>query len=403
MKISNYKNSTLLCLALLALPISDAMAETSSEKSDNTVKFYGDLRLRYETVSQDNALADADGLTLRTRLGLKTPSRAGFSGVVELENSLSIIDDFSVPPTGDRVGEFSVIADPETTELDQAFVQYKSDTLSAKLGRQIFTLDGHRFVGHVGWRQDRQTFDALVVDYKPKGGFNINFSYIDQRNRIFSDEADIESSDTLVNTSYVTSIGKLTAYLYLLEVDSVTNNSLDTFGVSLRGSKKSGETNISYGAEFASQENGADLETEYLQLEVGVSHAGITGKLAYEVLGTDDGQVGFATPLATLHKFNGWSDRFINTPSAGLQNLSFTLGGKFKGGKWLAVYHDFSSDDSVDGLDDLGSEINLQYTRPFTKSISGGVKFADYSAGDQVFNQVDTQIAWLWASYKFNK
>jgi len=43
---------------------------------------YGDLRLRYETVDQDNALKDASALTLRTRLGYKTAEYSGSSGLV---------------------------------------------------------------------------------------------------------------------------------------------------------------------------------------------------------------------------------------------------------------------------------------------------------------------------------
>ena len=119
------------------------------------------------------------------------------------------------------------------------------------------------------------------------------------------------------------------------------------------------------------------------------------------MLGSDDGQRGFATPLATLHKFNGWSDQFLGTPNAGLEDLYVKVAGKLAGGKWLAAFHSFSSDDSVGGADDLGDEINLQYTRKISDNIAGGVKLANYSAGDAVFGKVDTDKFWLWASYKF--
>jgi len=55
----------------------------------------------------------------------------------------------------------------------------------------------------------------------------------------------------------------------------------------------------------------------------------------------------------------------------------------------------------MNGSDDLGSEINLLYTRKFGKGFSGGIKYADYSAGDAGFNRVDTQRAWLWGTYSF--
>ena len=395
MKTVNLKLLKLLA-SMLLLPYGNAVAEELDSKHKY---FSGDFRLRYESASQDNPLPDADALTLRSRLALKSPSYEGFSGLVEVENVFAIIDDFAVPVVGDRVGEFSVIADPDVTEIDQAFVQYKNDNFSAKLGRQVLTLDGHRFIGHVGWRQDRQTFDGLVVNYKT-GGFDINFSYLDKRNRIFAEDGDVDSSDTILNTSYGTPIGKLTAYAYLLEVDA-NDTSLDTYGISLRGGRDYHGTKIIYGAEFAQQETGIDFDTDYLQLEFGLVYAGVTGKISYELLGSDNSVVGFATPLATLHKFNGWTDQFLATPAQGLEEFAFRLSGNFQGGKWLAVYQDFSSDEALDGTDDLGSEVGVQYTRKIFKKVSGGIKYSDYSAGSSVFNRVDTQRFWLWAGYKF--
>ena len=40
----------------------------------------------------------------------------------------------------------------------------------------------------------------------------------------------------------------------------------------------------------------------------------------YEVLGADNG-VGFATPLATGHKFQGWADKFLTTPGDGIEDV----------------------------------------------------------------------------------
>jgi len=403
MKIISKKRKTLAASLVSSAVLSSIVVSTSAMANENkdNGKFYGDFRLRYETVSQDNALEDADALTLRGKLGYQTATINGFSAVLEGEANIELVDDFSVPPAGVRPGQFSVIADPESEEIDQAFVQYKSDQLTAKVGRQVFTLDGHRFVGHVGWRQDRQTFDGVVIQYKPSADFTINASYIDKRNRIFADERDVDSKDTILNSSYKTSFGKITGYAYLLEVDSAIDNSLDTFGVSLNGAKKFNETKFLYTAEYATQEANDVFDTDYLFLEGGAVINGITAKLGYELLGSDDGQKGFATPLATLHKFNGWSDQFLGTPDAGLEDIYVSVAGKLAGGKWLAAVHTFSADDSIAGADDLGDEINLLYTRKITDSIAGGIKFASYSAGDAVFRKVDTDKFWMWASLKF--
>jgi len=50
--------------------------------------------------------------------------------------------------------------------------------------------------------------------------------------------------------------------------------------------------------------------------------AGLTGLVGYEVL-EGNGAIGFATPLATLHAFNGWADMFLTTPANGLKDLYF--------------------------------------------------------------------------------
>ena len=57
------------------------------------------------------------------------------------------------------------------------------------------------------------------------------------------------------------------------------------------------------------------------------------------------------SPLATLHKFNGFADVFLVTPDRGLEDLYVKLGytldlgetlGPLKAAVW---YHEFSTDD----------------------------------------------------------
>lgn len=360
-----------------------------------------DFRLRYESVDQDNALKDASALTLRSLGNFKTKTFAGVSAFIELENTLAIIDDYN-NGIGDGT-EYSVVADPESTEIDQLYLAYNTEQFSAKLGRQVITLDNHRFVGHVGWRQDKQTFDAFSARYE-KDAINASYAYINKRNRIFADEKDLDSKDHLFNASLKTDFGKLIAYGYLLEVDNNTENSLDTYGVRLVGKKNVAELPVSYSAEYALQSNdsGANsYDTQYLLLESGVTYRDITYKLGYESLGSDKGEQAFQTPLATLHKFNGWADQFLTTPAEGLQDLYASLSGNAFSGKWSLVYHTYSADDSLVGDDDLGSEFDVVYSKSFNKQYSLGVKYAAYMAGDEAFAKVDTNKLWVWVGAKF--
>lgn len=313
--------------------------------------------------------------------------------------------DYTVGPTGYNVGEYSVIADPETTEVDQAFIQYKSEKLTLKGGRQVIALDNHRFVGHVGWRQDRQTFDGVTATYALNESVNFFYGYLTQRNRIFAEAADFDSKDHLFNASFKTAVGKFTAYGYLLEIDNDTDNALDTYGIRYNGSMKGESVNWAYGAEFATQssesgsgETATDYDASYINANLAATFSGITAKIDYELLGSDDGAYGFATPLATLHKFNGWTDQFLATPAQGLQDITFSLSGKLAGGKWLLAYHDFSADEATAEVDDLGSEIDVQYVTKVMDNVTLAVKYGSYSAGDI---KVDANKLWVWASTRF--
>jgi hypothetical protein len=360
------------------------------------------LNLRYESVEQDNALKDATAMTLRTRLAYTTGSYENLSAMVEMEDTRIVggYDEYTVVPTGFNPGEYSVIGDPQHTELDQAFIQYKTEKLSTRLGRQVITYDGQRFVGHVGWRQDRQTFDALKLDFAASEALKLSYSYIYKRNRIFAEAADVDSKDSLLNVAYKTAAGTLTGYGYLLEVDNNTDNALDTFGISFNGASD-GDMKIKYKMEFASQtsENGAsEFDADYLALEASGMFSSVTATLGYESLGSDNGSYGFSTPLATLHKFNGWADLFLSTPNQGLVDTYVSLSGKLAGLKLTLVYHDFSADDSSAGIDDLGSEIDFALVKKFGKHYTTGIKYATYSAGDSL---VDTDKLWVWGSTQF--
>lgn len=378
--------------SIMAASIAEALAEGKS---------YGDLRLRYESVDQDNNQKDADALTLRTRLGYQTGEYEGFSATVEFEDSRSVagMDDYN--NANGMNTEYSVIADPKSSELDQGFIQYHKGGFTSKLGRQVVVLDNHRFVGHVGWRQDRQVFDGFSAMYTPIKNLAFQYVFIDERNRIFADEKDVDSKDHLFNASYKTPVGKITGYAYLLETDNDTDNGLDTFGLRFSGSQTSGDFKWVYTAELAGQEfdnNNVNYDAEYLLLEAGFVVGKVTTKLGYELLGSDEGSYGFSTPLATLHKFNGWADQFLNTPAEGLIDTYLSVSGHLFGGKWLLVYHDFDADENSDAIEDLGDEVDLSYAKKFGKTYSVGVKYASYRAGDIA---VDTDKLWVWLGASF--
>ncbi|MCV6604723.1 MAG: hypothetical protein OIF34_05420, partial [Porticoccaceae bacterium] len=149
---------------------------------------------------------------------------------------------------------------------------------------------------------------------------------------------------------------------------------------------------------------------EYLLLEGTFKTKPVNITVGYEVLGSDNGDSGgsllndgrFITPLATLHKFQGWTDMFIaggtGNIDTGVEDLYFSVSGKAGGFKLAFVYHDFSADKASANVDDLGSEWGFLVGRKVNDNLAVSLKYADYSADD--FG-TDTEKLWLTANYTF--
>ncbi len=381
--MNNLPSKLLLTAAIAAATPSAYAAESIAEAFQNgstSVSF----RLRFEEVDVDGT-PEVDALTLKSRLTYKTDALNGFSGLVEFDDVTAI---------GYEESEYiSRIKDPEGTEVNQAYLAYAAGDTTVKLGRQRILLDNQRFVGGVGFRQNEQTYDALRVTNKSLPDTALFYAYISEVNNIFG--ADAKHETHLVNAKYTgLPIGAVTAYYYQIEPESATD-SIDTFGVRLAGSQPAGDAKILYTAEYASQDT-STAEPDYYVLEGGVSVSGVTAKLGYEVLGSDNG-VGFNTPLATKHKFQGWADQFLGTPGTGIEDLYLTVGTKIAGVKLLAVYHDYEAETTSD---DLGSEIGFVAAKKFGKNYGLSLKYADYDASD-ASGKTDTSKLWLTASAKF--
>ena len=113
----------------------------------------------------------------------------------------------------------------------------------------------------------------------------------------------------------------------------------------------------------------------------------------------------FTTPLATLHKFNGWSDVTLGgvfNPVAmpnGLEDRYFSVGGSVAGINLKAAYHLFSADE---GGEDYGSELELQATKKLKGGFVVGAKYAAFSdEEDEGTFGADVDKLWIWTGFKF--
>ena len=178
---------TLLSLAVASSTFSlsrNALAEEAFSKLFSEAKPILDARYRYEHVDQDNALNNANAQTIRTRIGLQSGKWYGLSALIEADN-VSRIGDASYNSTRNGQGDYSVVADPDGSEINQALLRYDHQYGSAVLGRQRINLDNQRFVGGVAWRQNEQTYDGALLQLKPLTGLTLSYAYIDNINTIF--------------------------------------------------------------------------------------------------------------------------------------------------------------------------------------------------------------------------
>jgi hypothetical protein len=388
---------SLITTAILAAPTAFA-GETEHGKSitkalsESTVNV--ELRARYEGVDQDGIDKDATAATLKSRITVKTGSYSNFSLGLEVDKVDALVDDYNSKTNGQT--EYPVVADPQGTDVNQAYIKYANDGFSTVVGRQRILHNNQRFVGGVGWRQNEQTYDGVRVEYKVNQ-FAVDYSLIHNINGITS--SNTKGDFHLANGIYkINKSHKVSAFAYVLDYDAIdqASNSSSTVGALYNGNFGDFLVNASLASQSDNGDNANDYTATYMNAEAGYNFGPVTVLAGYELLGSDNG-VGFNTPLATKHKFNGWADKFLGTPGEGLEDVYLTAKGKAYGVKWVATYHDFSSD--VDGID-FGSEINLQATYQINKNYGVLVKAANYSDGD-VAAKTDTNKVWVQLTAKF--
>jgi hypothetical protein len=160
-------------------------------------KFSLNLRSRYEVFDLDNgnAALDRDGSSVRVRFGYTTPDFNGFTAMAEGETLSRIGGEPNDIHPLDAAGDGS--------DINQLWVQYaNADFGKAKVGRQIYTLDDHRFIGHVGWRQNIQTFDAATVDFTAIDKVSVKAFYSDAVNRVNGDYFVMDTYGVNISTKF---------------------------------------------------------------------------------------------------------------------------------------------------------------------------------------------------------
>ncbi len=402
-----------------------AEEKTLEERLNSVVpagKIRLDIRARWEQA--DTTLTEeSNAYTIRSRVGYESNEFSGFRFYSELEDITAIDDDDYFNGLNGPVGNTTIL-DPNHTELNRLWVSYNSDLVYGKLGRQRIKIDDTRFIGNVGWRQNEQTFDALLFHLTPIDDLKFIFGYIDKAHRIVGNDHPLGNVDTNI---YFANVKvkchqwlNITGFGYFFAVDdnvpALANWSNDTFGIRITGDNKESDANVkaSYEVSWATQsDNSENLPVVNFNLD----YYRVAAKLHMEKLwigsGIEvfegNGVRGFNTPFATLHKFNGWADAFagnsLNGLGAlvqGLEDIWVGAGGAIPIGNGLvlkAFYHWF--DPETDGAGSYGDEIDFVATYKINSYLTLISKFANYSGGSDPLSPADKDIFTVELNLKF--
>lgn len=368
--------------------------------------FLLNMRLRSEMVDQEGVANEANAVTLRTRFGFQSEEYSNFRFLIEGENITHLVDDFNDTVNG--LAGYPVVADPESTELNRLQVTYTGfENTAMILGRQRIILGDARYVGNVGFRQNEQTFDALVVQNTGIEDVTLTYAYVDRVFRIFGDDHPFGELDTqthVARADVALDGSTLSGMMVLSDIPGLPAISTSTWVVNWSGAyQEEGGPRFGYSVEYAHQsdyaDNPSDMDLGMFRAEASISQNGLTAAIGIESL-EGDGTRGFITPLATLHKFQGWADMFLGTPADGIRDVYVRGAYRFAEApigtamNATVIYHNFESEN---GSADLGSEIDAVFNVQLNEHVALQAKAAFYDGAASN----DRDKVWFAITYSY--
>ncbi|MGE3334312.1 MAG: FecR domain-containing protein [Rhodospirillaceae bacterium] len=371
-----------------------------------------DTRLRYEHATQATAPLPAYATTARLRVGYETAAFRGvFAGIEgEITRELSgKRSDGAIVLTGRPT-----IPDPDSEALNQLYAGWSmagDDGMTAAravLGRQRLVYDNERWIGAGAFRQNDQTFDAVAIEGRPMPHLAVRYAYIDGVNRVLGNSTPNghwrSDSHALAVTTDLVPFGLLTGYAYLIDLQSAPQFSSATYGVRYDTTATGGEAMFGVEAELAGQtdyrHNTANYALIYGLLRPSVHYEGTTLFAGVEFL-EGNGVNSVQTPLATLHRHNGWADIFNITPANGLRDIHLRYLqelpdlGPIKTPRIDLRLHHFTSDS---GAVSYGTEYNADVNVSVRGYATVGIRWARYEAKNFAS---DTEKLWLYVETRF--
>ncbi|NRA28930.1 MAG: hypothetical protein HRU11_01620 [Parvularculaceae bacterium] len=321
------------------------------------VELGGFARLRYELSDADSAPEPSDALTLAVRsFAVYEPSRS-WSFLAEVEAVGVLAGEFD---DGEGLPDGTVpIPDPAAFNLNRLYVSYRPDDQTFDGGRAVVTLPS---------------------------GLSVDFSIVDAVQRpagLRRTPQHLGGSATFLKTEVPTRAGLLHGFRYDLQFgengvpSALPAGRSVTYGAGLDGRWGGAPWALRWSFALAQQATDDDRPglsgtAPYGKAELAVERQRTDVIWRYERLA--GGNAPFRTPLATLHRFQGFADVFLVTPNQGVEDNSLEIrhrlgrvGPMRRVGGFVRV-HDFNA---TEGSGDLGHEIDVGVAGSFR-----GVRFS---------------------------
>lgn len=407
----------------------------------------GQLRPRFEYIDQGTLGAkpgDAKSyVTMRTRLQVKANVHTNASAFIQIQDVRTWGGEAATtaPPSITRTG---TNASATGLDLHQAYIDLQDVfdmPVHLRFGRQEIAYDEHRLLGNIDWIQQGQAHDAAVIDF-PLAGLAMtvfaaqtiaNDTHPTLAAQLGSPANNFESFFVGLRATY--SFGetedRITPYVYFTQdpANTVPNpptaryDHLNTIGAyflrHLGGFRVRIDGAYQFGKYGVGQVGQQDVRAYMITASIGRRLEEAQGTeiiLWYDYLSgdTDNSAASrkyttFNTLYATNHAYYGHMDKFLNTPTTGLQDVALKLRLQPMEKVKLSIdLHQFlrartTNQPTVDGKPapnrNLGQEIDIDVAFPIAKATKLVAGYSHYFGRGKVSGGFpgDTTLNGNWA------
>lgn len=370
---------------------------------------YVETRYRYSNLHSDAKPRRGHANTARAQLGYLWAIGDGWSAYGEAISTWSLFgrqyDDGSA-----RVTPYPAEADPRSTGITNAWLDYMRSDASVRAGRQYVRLDNGRFFSNNPWRQNLQSYDGVRAAWRAWEGAELSYYWLGRVNRTVGasfgdrDQRRWKLNAHLLHADQALPVGKLTGYGYFVRNDTAASNSVKTMGLRYTGTEVLGQggPTLSWAAEIARQHdyanNPADFSLGYHLFDATFGYKPLSARVGEEKL-DGNGRQAVNVAYGAARAFNGWVVAF-RIPPSGLRERYIGLLGSVDIGRpatWQVTYRHFRP---VHGRAMLGDEVDIGLAADLGKGFSLDIQYGDYRAHS---HGVDERKFWLIGEYRYGK